>query len=108
MLCHISYISVDDLWRHRLTATKVMSHNDAASEASLWKCFDTCIRGLLAFPAPMHAGHKTNQFSSCLTSISTSGTQEGDVDATMSKQSSVLPGTWQSEEVDFLDVIYKR
>jgi hypothetical protein len=60
----IYYISSDDLWPHRLTATKVMTHDDEASEGSLRKCFDTCIRGLLAlptaFPAPMHAGHKTN------------------------------------------------
>jgi hypothetical protein len=68
MLCHIYYISAYDLWPHRLTATKVMTHDDEASEGSLRKCFDTCIRGLLrgllalptAFPAPMHAGHKTN------------------------------------------------
>ncbi|OEL36169.1 Cytochrome P450 87A3 [Dichanthelium oligosanthes] len=33
-----------------VTAKKLISHDDAASEGSLWKCFDACTRGLLAFP----------------------------------------------------------
>ncbi|KAG0548296.1 hypothetical protein BDA96_01G154900 [Sorghum bicolor] len=33
-----------------VTAKKLISHDDAASEGSLWKCFDACTSGLLAFP----------------------------------------------------------
>ncbi|KAJ1294319.1 hypothetical protein BS78_01G137500 [Paspalum vaginatum] len=33
-----------------VTAKKLISHDDAASGGSLWKCFDACTRGLLAFP----------------------------------------------------------
>ena len=33
-----------------VTAKKLISHDDTASEGSLWKCFDACTRGLLAFP----------------------------------------------------------
>jgi hypothetical protein len=28
-----------------VTAKKLISHDDAASEGSLWKCFDACTRG---------------------------------------------------------------
>ncbi|RCV41599.1 hypothetical protein SETIT_9G149800v2 [Setaria italica] len=34
-----------------VTAKKLISHDDAAAQGSLWKCFDACTRGLLAFPA---------------------------------------------------------
>ena len=33
-----------------VTAKKLISHDDAASQGSLWKCFDACTRGLLSFP----------------------------------------------------------
>ncbi|CAN6323114.1 unnamed protein product [Urochloa humidicola] len=33
-----------------VTAKKLISHDDAAAHGSLWKCFDACTRGLLAFP----------------------------------------------------------
>ncbi|KAK3146533.1 hypothetical protein QOZ80_3BG0267700 [Eleusine coracana subsp. coracana] len=33
-----------------VTAKKLISHDDAASGGSMWKCFDACTRGLLAFP----------------------------------------------------------
>ncbi|CAL4918208.1 unnamed protein product [Urochloa decumbens] len=33
-----------------VTAKKLISHDDAAAQGSLWKCFDACTRGLLAFP----------------------------------------------------------
>ena len=33
-----------------VTARKLISHDDAASQGSLWKCFDACTRGLLSFP----------------------------------------------------------
>ncbi|KAK3149785.1 hypothetical protein QOZ80_3AG0222750 [Eleusine coracana subsp. coracana] len=33
-----------------VTAKKLISHDDAASGGSMWKYFDACTRGLLAFP----------------------------------------------------------
>jgi hypothetical protein len=33
-----------------VTAKKLISHDDAAAQGSLWRCFDACTRGLLAFP----------------------------------------------------------
>ncbi|RLN16659.1 hypothetical protein C2845_PM02G03600 [Panicum miliaceum] len=33
-----------------VTARKLISHDDAASQGSLWKRFDACTRGLLSFP----------------------------------------------------------
>ncbi|KAL6894533.1 hypothetical protein ACP4OV_008631 [Aristida adscensionis] len=33
-----------------VTAKKLISHDDAAAGGSLWRCFDACTRGLLAFP----------------------------------------------------------
>lgn len=33
-----------------VTAKKLISHDDAASQGSLWKCFDAFTRGMLSFP----------------------------------------------------------
>lgn len=33
-----------------VTAKMLIGHDDAASGGSLWKCFEACTRGLLAFP----------------------------------------------------------
>ncbi|WVZ59994.1 hypothetical protein U9M48_010071 [Paspalum notatum var. saurae] len=46
-----------------VTAKKLISHDDAASGGSLWKCFDACTRGLLAFRSAFPAQPSTGACS---------------------------------------------